>query len=556
MTAVIVVGGRFLLANGRLLTATPGEAAMPPPTLTALNLIDYYAKDASARPVVQRKAGLDTADIPVLATFAGGDPSTVQACVIRASNNSIVKDWASLEDMTTDGDKLLGWLPGVQIGEDYLLRIRDGAQPTNTALGNLNGSTRWGVGVWVVIVAQSNGIGTMAAGSYNEIVAGTSQTEDAYWLSGQVAGAPFGSYGFHRPAASNGTGSEITSTSGGVYKTMRILAKALEAKYGFRVPVAVLPWGFSNHSITRFLPGGDKYLGLFNTGTTGGSIGLRSQANYCAGDIEGVVFHQGEADTATARAARVEQLKALYQAFLDYVAPFGRTAEHLFFLPAVLGIIGSSVYGGLENIRAAVMDLEDYAKENNRWPRVRIGWNCIDLNAADPNDGNPDTIHIQDAPGGNQYRRWSLMRMLQSVKYQLGCATHDGVGPRIASVARSGLVVTVTITHNGGTALAVRNSSAAITGWVANTAADFSGTNYTPTVAIASANTVTLTFASGTPFPLYVKHCGGRLGQANSYFPDISNLIYDNAAYPTGVHVSEQFTGRPLLPTKDAIEVV
>lgn len=546
--------GRLLLVGGRFLT-TGGATAEPPAggsgTLS-LTLDDFKTGHTGAEPVIQRRAGTDFGTVPVLFSYTGTVPLNVQARVVSADGGAVVKDWTSLTGVSANETTLtgLGELPLVPLGADYLLQIRDG---NNTATAS-NGSKRWGVGVCIALMGQSNMAGTTEAGSYTNIVPGTSQTELDHFLGTALAGSYFGSSGFVMPTSSPGTGSTSSGSAiglaaGGSLAFLRIAGQALKTKYGKRVPVCMIPWAFSNNSIGTFLPGGTNYAKLFGgSGTAAGSIGFASPRNYWAGDFEGVMWHQGEANSSSTRAAYLADLKSLYQGFLDYVAPFGRTAQDLFFAPAVLGVYGN--LPNIENIRGAVLDLDAFARANN-WPNVRAGWNCIDLDTVEGSDG----LHFVNISGGNQYRTWSHRRMMQSVLYMLDCATFNGHGPRLTTATRSGDVATVTVSHEGGTALAARNSGVALTGWLANTAADFTGTDIAVTAAIASANTISVTFPGGTTYPAYLKYMGGRIGNVNSYHPDVTNPVYDNAQYPTGCTGTDLHTGLPLLPTPDAIEV-
>ena len=114
-------------------------------------------------------------------------------------------------------------------------------------------------------------------------------------------------------------------------------------------------------------------------------------------------------------------------------------------------------------------------------------------------------------------------------------------------------------------ALAPAAPGQAITGWYANTAADFTGTDLGITVSLAAGGTkVAVTFPAGTPFPAYVKHLGGRIGStavdANGFTascnPDIRNLLYDTAPYPTGATGTDvEALGLPLRPSAGAVVV-
>jgi hypothetical protein len=553
------VNGRFLLVGGR-----PVSAAVSGSPLT-LTLRNIYSNNLIAHPVIQRKAGTDYADVPVMFTYTGLAPDNVQARVVNMdATGTVIKDWAALTGVTVNGANLtgLGYLPSVPIGCDYQLQIRDGNQPANAAMVS-NGTRRWGVGVCIFIAGQSNMLGTFDAGEFNSPIAGTTETESSYWVNPDFTGVYWGVDGFTANwTAGGGHNGDITvapgwgNSAGGGTGFLRMIATGLKAKYGRKIPVCAAVWAFGSTGLGDMFPPatGEKTQIFTNTGTSTGTIGWHSPPGYTPGDFEGIILHQGEAEAGRARDNRVEQLKTYYSFMLSLVAPFGRTAADLFFLPAVLGSYTYGALGGMENMRSAVYDLEAYAQANG-WPRVKAGWNCIDLDAGDPLDPDKEGLHFHDIPGGNPYRKWSLRRVIQSCMKQLGCATFSGMGPRITGVTRSGNVATVTIAHEGGTALAARNSAGALTGWYANKAADFSGTDISVTAAVASASTVAVTFPNSTVFPVYLKYMGAKIGTMTSQHPDTTNPVYDNAVYPTGVHPGDQYTGLPLQPTVDSLMV-
>lgn len=546
--------GRFVLAGGRFLFASsvaqsgalPGGGTPQPGSPTTMALIDFYSTHQYARPVVQRRAGTEYGNVPVLFNYTGTAPGNPQARVVNAVGGAVVKDWTTLTDINVTGTSGVGTLPAVPQGGYYLLELRDGHNPATSAT-NSAGTKQWGVGVCFLGVGQSNWIGTLDTGSYLDIVPGSSpsQHEYDYWFGGKSGGTQFGTSGFIQPGGSDG--SDVPTLSRGTMSTMRIVSARLSAKYGKLIPVAFIPWGFGSKSIGELSPDGSFSTALFNgAGTTSGSIGLKSPGNIYAGDFEGLVWHQGEGDSGNSRAVYLQALKDLYNNLLARVAPFGRTAQHLFFLPAILGKYTAGT-SGIEGKRGSVLDLEAYAIANN-WPKVRAGWNCIDLDPSfpgtDENSGstNADGLHFRDIVGGPKFRKWSCGRMQQAILWALECSTATGAGPRIASITRSGDVLTATITHDGGTSLTTRTGGA-ITGWTVN------GGAISPTVAIASANTVTLTLPGGTTYPVTVQ-CGGGMT------PDVSNPIVDNFAYPEGATGTDLITnGRPIVPTPDPITV-
>jgi hypothetical protein len=185
--------------------------------------------------------------------------------------------------------------------------------------------------------------------------------------------------------------------------------------------------------------------------------------------------------------------------------------------------------------------LEAYAQANG-WPKVRAGWCCIDL--------MPPTNNSLHLVGETQIQ--SQRRLVQSILHEVvpGLAPSKGIGPRIASIVRNGstLTATVTVAHDGGDLLQGANGGAAITGFTAGTGVDTAGNLTGPitvTAAIASGNTITLTFSQ---LPAYVHYMRGMT-------PDTSNCVRDNVTYPSTCIGSDLRTGLPLLPTPDAIQV-
>ncbi len=536
--------GHLMLAGAtRFLIATNSEVS--PDTLT---LVDFQTSKAGVCPVVQRKAGTTVGDVPVLFAYTGNAPTNVEARVIAYSGGATIVDWTLLTSVSHVFGTGLGTLVNVPQGAGYLIQIRDGLDTADTNTIS-NGAVPWGVGVCVLFMGQSNAVNTMASGSYSDTVPGTATSEYDYFNNGSVTGAIFDDAGFHAPSnGSNGpTGTSISGNSahGGLMAFMRIVSGALATKYGYAVPVCIIPWAFNSTSISQYFPAGAKFSELLtSSGSSGTDIGFASPRNIWAGDIEGVLWCQGETNQADSRAQHFGDLKTLYQGILDYVSPFGRTATDLFFAPASLGVYAIGSVPNAERLRGAVADFEAYAVAN-AWPRARIGWNCIDLDTI-ANDG----LHFP-AP----YNKRSMRRVIQSVLYQLDCATFSGRGPHISATAsRSGDVATLTVVHDGGTAL-TKPTGSAPSGFYANTLADFSGTDIAVTAAI-SGNTVLVTFPGGTSYPAYLKHMGAEIGTADSCSPDISNPIYDNVTYPTGTTGTDvESMGLPLLPTVDAITV-
>lgn len=550
--------GRFLLIGGRPIS--PGGSDVP----ITLVLKDIYTNNRLAHPVIQRKAGTDYGEAPVMFSYTGGAPSNVQARIVDISNpTTVIKDWTTLTSLTVNESKQmgLGYLLNVPMGCNYQTQIRDGSRPNNASTNSV-GSRGWGVGVCIFIAGQSNMLGTLDAGEFDSPIPGTSDNESSYWTNPEFTGVYWGIDGFVANWTTDGgnTG-DITAapgwgtSAGGGTGFLRMVAANLKAKYGRKIPVCGAVWAFGATGLGDMFPPatGDKVQIFSNNGTSTGKVGWMSPPGYTPVDFEGIILHQGEAEAGfISRADRLNQLKAYYTFMLTVVAPHGRTAADLFFRPAILGAYANA--GNTENIRAAVYDLEVYAQANG-WPRVKAGWNCIDLDADYPTDPYRDGLHFHDVPGGPQFRKMGLRRVIQTVAKEMGATTFTGMGPKISGATRNGNVVSLTVAHEGGNALATRDNTKPLSGWYANSTADFSGNNIAVTATIANTNTINVTLPSGTTYPVYVKYAGGKVGTLQSQHPDVSNPVYDNAVYPANVHPGDQLVGLPLQPTVDSIVV-
>lgn len=580
MTLRLIAPGRpALLGTGRLDLTTAVTPSLGIGSPTTLTLSDFKTFTVGVQPIVQRAAGQTYANLTVPFTFTGPAPADVQARVISSSNGTVIAPWASLTGVVISGLTGSGVLTPVPQGTNYLLQIRDGLNPTNSATIS-NGVTPFGVGVIFLFEGQSNMV-LLLGGNYTDPVPGSSLNEWAYYNSLVGTGTPgavFDAYGWHADGGSGASfntgpfgGSSAFAATANVPMFMRMVATALQAKYGKSIPVGIIPWAFNATGIGAFLPSNTAQL-AGNSGVAGGSIGLKSSTDYFCGDFEGFLWHQGEADAGVSPATYATELQSLYQGFLTLLAPFGRGPADFYFGVDILGNYGPADEPSIETIRQGEMTFIAGARagtlsgQASIWSNVDCGCNCIDLTTQ-------SGLHLAT----DAAIRTGMRRMIQGVLKFLGASTNgpSGLpfgarGPVLNPVySRNGLVVTFSVIHEGGTALTVPTPANPPTGFYANTAADFSGTYITPTVALVNSDTqIQLTFPTGTAFPVYVKYMGGRIGETSVYTsslgvsytpscnPDFSNAIYDNVVYPSYATGSDiEALSMPMQPTNGAITV-
>jgi hypothetical protein len=500
-----------------------------------------------------------TADVPVIFTFAGGQPSSVQARLVDSSGNAVSGfDWTDITaSVNVNGTTGLGFLSSVPVGT-YKRQVRVGTSATIKSADTAD----FMIGPMILPWGQSNMVGLLNGGGGSSTytlpkVPGTTQDETAYFLANKTGGL-FTTQGFIAGGTNAYSLGSWYAYEQGTMALLRFVGNTLTQKFARKVGSAINPWARNGTSMGQFIDSNNNITMLSQSGTTNGAIGFSTPTGpiLANGDYRIVLWHQGETLDwyTTTRAQRTAELKRFTLAHIAQVAKFGRPASKLTFLFAMMGV-GSPTH--MEMLRGAVLDLMVDSDLVAMGADIRIGWNCIDMAPPTDAQGNPG-LHFVD-----EMQRIGLYRMAQACMNVLDPVNvpYGARGPKISGVAsRSGGTVTLNVSHEGGTALAAKNSGNPITGWFANTAQDFSGTDLVvQSVAIQGTNQIVLTITDtgGNP-PIgtfYVKHCGGKASTINSYAPNVSNLIYDNFSYPTNATGTDVYVGLPLLPTPDAIMV-
>lgn len=548
-TVILGANGRLFLAGGRLLSEVRGAASAPPPPpsdTTGIALVDWYMVPSNGtvtRFNIQTTAASNdtTAHVPIIFNYTGNAPAMVQARVIDGAGADVVP-WTDItSSVQVNAGAGLGYLPGVPAGVDYRREVRVDTSATVKATDTV----RFNVGDNGLDWGQSNMRGTLEGNkTRDDAVPGTALTELTYY-NGNGTAAFFGDSGFVHGGYNDVIVGSYNLVYGGALARLRLVGTALQNKFGRKVGVGLHPLAINGAPLSTFMDSAGNIAVLNATGTAAGQVGFSSPPRFITGDYRTVALHQGESEpSAITRAQRLADLKLFCQAHIAEVAKFGRPANKLTFLFALMGV-GSPPQ--MEVLRGAVLDLVAYGATQG-WD-VRVGWNCIDL---DPQNSG-DTLHF----GGLDMTR-SLYRLIQAEMHVRNpvAVPYGAEGPKLTgAVSRTGDNVTLTVAHEGGTGLSAKAPGSPITGWYANTAADFSGTDIAlSNVTIVDSTHVRVT-ATGAPTTFYIKHCGGKYYTTQSRSPDVSNLIYDNFAYPTGANPAEQFIGLPLNPTPDAIKV-
>lgn len=541
-----------ILAGGALVT--PLAAAPPATGTTSLNLQDMVASYGTSGPkppvVVQRAPGRDDRDVPVVVGYTGSAPAGIRGRVVDADTLAAVTPWASLGGLTCTGGTCAGTLPTVPVGMTYLYELQDGTtQPTSGPLF-VRSATRFGVGVNVVAQGQSNQLGTFGGGFGAGYAPPGYGSEGAAWAAGP-RGAIYDPAGWHAPSNGNpgfGPSAAVNTATDNVYGFIRLVSAGLSAKYGRPVPVGLTLWAFNSNSIEQFLPGAvhhSEFLGASGHDVTATTYGAGTPPPYNAGGIEVFLWNQGEANQNDTQIVYQGKLGTLHQGVLTAVQPYGWTGTTLKFLPNILGTISGA--NGVEAIRSAEAAYVASARAQGL-TGADIGWTATDLPLQ-------DGLHY----GAATSTRRALRRTVQGVLYAAGAAPYGGKGPGIAGITRlSATTYQVGVQHDGGTGLQLPTGCTSATGFAANSASDFSGTDAAVTATLVGGG-IRLTVPAGSPVPLAIKYLGAKIGTAASAAPDVSCAVYDNAVYPywpgKAADSDTEALGLPLRPSVGAVVV-
>jgi hypothetical protein len=528
-----------MLVGGKRLYVTKGVPPVVPAPLSSLSLVEMFTNDpVKAMPVFQRKAGTNKARPAVVCNITGGNGTPhIQARVVKvqADNSRVpLTGWEDIvsPSVSNDGLTVAGLGPDMDLGPDYALDVRDGANHAMTD----EGAQKWGVGVVGAAVGQSNQV-TALSGPHNPMTPHGVGEWDYHHATGYKVATLFGNKGAFPPSTTLNSGSGVFANGGGATFTMRTLAAGLEATHGKKVPVGLITWAFNSNSLAQLGVGGGNGGIWTNSGTTSGSIGVKSPGYIFCGDYEFVMVNQGEQESNTiSRNQRKLDLIDFCEDQFAIVAPFGREKHQLAICFVVPGAYDGAA-ANMENVRSAAIDLDAHAVANG-WTKVR-SMNFVDMDTATAKGGDGG-LHYNGMMG--EARR----RQAHQMMWAAGCVSYAARGPRMVSGTRSGDVATITVAHDGGNTLQSANNGP-LTGF---TVLDNNGAAVTATITIATASTLSVACPPGTAYPIRVGFAMGK-----RYSTD--NLPTDNAKYPfvdngSGGNIftgSDPLTGLPMMHT-------
>jgi hypothetical protein len=470
-------------ASGRALKAAaiPGSGAT---TVTVTDITDQR--------VFQRVGS--SASIAVTGTFTG-PAAVIQARAVPngTSISSTAVAWQTLV-ATPTGGTYSGNLTVAQ-GGWYNIQVRDAV-----SYASAGGSSKFGVGVVIGVIGQSNAVGLIdnvqsyplggaksveyVAGAYRRV----GNVNDAYSVN-----TLYPAYGGYTTPGHNADG-------------YTFLANLVSS--GLAVPVCLMPYAVSGSAIASWMSGQANWTQF-------------AAAIASVGDMEAVIWHQGESDANLMSTATMKlRLSDLHTQLLSVT---GRTTSNFNFGVVSLGpgSFSGSSEGEFGNMRTA------HTEYANSTAGAFLAGCAHDTQTS-------DGVHITGEGQSRLGRRYAKALL---GKLGIGAAS---AGPKITGATRSGAIITVAIAHTGGTALSDGSggSGAALTGWQVYDGGVLASIASTAIVG----NTVQLTLSATPSGVVEVAYAmmDAPHGTATS-FVSVS-CVYDNDTY------LNSSTGLPLQP--------
>jgi VCBS repeat-containing protein len=478
-------------------------------TITAANPGTITVNDFDSYRVFQRDIGGTSKSITISGTYANMDWSRVEARILKYGTNTVVVDWTTI-DTTPGGGTFSGNLTVPQ-GGWYNVEVR-ALDSGGIVLGSSRGINKWGVGMIILCIGQSN----MSGHGEKPFTVANSDLAVTYSNAGvwEHLADP---YDDDSPAGA--VDNDNTTAAGSMIPA---LANSLLQTFNF--PIAFVPsakdgtnlysqWSYRNPS------------NHYDTSTLYGQSITKARS---VGGVELIIMHQGEADT------NAHRTEAQYEA--DFATLISHYREDLYTtIPIFICQLGTITLG--TNTRTDV----DVQAVRNAQHDLDNGVNIF-MAATAMDQPRLDAVHYTtqglNAIGG---------RVAQAIKYYFGVASYYR-GPAITSATFAGnrSTIDVYIAHRGGNDF---TPTSGITG--------FSVLSHGASVSITSAqrndsDTVRLTLASDAPQGATV-----TLRYLWGSEPNTTGLIKDNSSLMlplenTALDVTVIDTNSPPVAVNDA----
>lgn len=441
--------------------------------------------------VVQRALGGSAQRVRIAGTFTGSSIASVQAQVVSFTTAAtVIVPWTALG--ATSDATYSGTLDAPQ-GGWYRTVVR-GLDEGGNEVARAAGFHRWGVGINVLCIGQSNMVG---------------HGGDSYTTAGDLAGL----YGNDRswkhladPYDSGGTSSEADFDYGSGASLVPSLVNALSA-YFPGLPIGVVPAAKGSSPLA--CAGSNGCWGHRNADDPADPSNLYGNSLTKArrvGGVELIVMHQGETDATNSTpsatyASELARLAQNYRADLGDVPLFmcqlGRSTTDV--------SVKNRTDSSMQAIRVAQHDADDP-------PRIYLAATAIDLDV-------DETDHYVKPTLDELGRR---IAAAIAYHYQAAGAPPAYRGPEIASVSyadESRTVIDVHLNHRGGSDFA---PVAGIDGFVV---LDDGAPTQLESVVRRDAGTIRITLETAILGAGSVRYLYGKLP-----FQTLSNTVHDDSS--------------------------
>lgn len=418
MKIAITPDGKIKLRNGVMALVTAGVIVSPPvdpdpvpvdPPPVQGNATITLTEPADMR--VYQRVGTSKA-VPISLTYTGDvQYIEVRAVPVGTALTDTSHPWTPLT--TDNGAKTASGAPVLQQGGFYVWQAR----PAGNSASGVTGTNRFGVGIIAGYTGQSNTVNLPL--SYENYPTGDPRAVCVQ--GGQIK--RLGAIVDTVPPNTPSTKPKITQAANMSGDALTYTANMLVAQ--FNVPVCLIHFASGGKGI-------DYWTAAPNTGWTN----FVQQLDIVGGDMELMYFGQGEssAHAYTSYAAIAAEWDKLYALGL---AKTGRTVDTFKILMSSLG--PGNYSGSTEG------EFGRYRVWQRDFATTRPGW--VYAGGAHAT-GCVDFVHWGSTAGGYLGRVMARNYMHRAFGIGVSCE-----GPRIVSATRSGLDVTFTVQHAGGTAL-------------------------------------------------------------------------------------------------------
>jgi hypothetical protein len=391
-----------------------GEGGAPSGAIEVTDFADYQ--------VVQRTLGGNSQRVRIHGTFTGPDIASVQGQVVSfASGATVIVPWTELAVMSAG---VYSGLLEVREGGWYRLVVRARDQ-RGREIARATGANRWGVGMNVLCIGQSNMVGYggstyTKAGDLSSLF-----NNDGAWTH------------LTDPYDRGGKASDVDFDAGPGASLVPSLANTLSA-YFPGLPIGFIP--AAKGSSPLVCSGSEPCWGLrdavkpANPATLYGNSVAKAQA---AGGVELIVMHQGETDATNSTST------AKYASALSLLAQNFRT--DLGNVPLFMCQLGRST-----------TDIAAKGRTDTTMQAIRIAQHDSD---SPPNIYLAATAIDLDVDATDHYKKATLdelgRRIGGAIAYHYGVASAPAAyrGPEIESVSYADAtrsVIDVRLTHRGG----------------------------------------------------------------------------------------------------------